>query len=534
MCSLERISASPSIEETLQDYLLYNASGKQPSISLELQSQTPGDKPPVGVVDIAATVAFQCYRAGRTKMIPRADDSKAQAVAESTLEAGHHTTRMHANFTFQFAGVSRETMRQVFHDFPFYNSEEQSQRYVEVKPDSYSIPDGLTPHQREVFVNAAQYANNAYYEFLELLAPAVDARMHDMYPKAGWNVQKTRERLETKSKKIRQEVARYMLTTAQETNLYYTVSEISLLRLFRASQMDHFSDEARYVIASMITEIAQHDPTILNELRAPLPPFEREESGSEAYIAAHARVDAQLGDKRSALISASSNMQSVFELAQEIVTGRTNIQEVTDPLKNPYLADTYDIGMHDPVTQILRLGTMTFVTRLSHTAEYQRERHRRTPGVSAPLAQSYTGIPDYITPMIIKEDPGLCAKYDEVMQTIYAGVEAAIASGIPKEVAITLLPNAHAIRVVETGDLFDWAHRWKQRLCLLAQEEIFFVSVEQVEAAVAEFPELAHLLQAPCGLAHRAGTGRCPEGDRWCGKGVWNWGVEQYAQGRLI
>lgn len=467
-------------------------------------------------------------------MTQRADDPKAHAVAESTLEAGHHTTRMHANFTFQFAGVSRETLRQVFHGYPFYNSEEQSQRYVEVKPDSYCIPDGLTSHQQEVFVNAAQYANDAYYEFLELLKPAVEARMHEMYPKAGWNVQRTKERLETKSKKIRQEVARYMLTTAQETNLYYTVSELSLLRLFRASQMDHFSDEARFVIASMITEIGKNDPTIFDELRMPLPPYERQQSGSEAYIAAHARIDAILEDKRSALVSASSNMAYVFELAQQLVSGRVNSEEITDPLKNPYLADTYDIGMHDPVTQILRLGTMTFVTRLSHTAEYQRERHRRTPGVSAPLAQSYTGVPDYITPMIIKEDPELCAKYDEVMQKIYDGVEAAIASGIPKDVAITLLPNAHAIRVVETGDLFDWAHRWKQRLCLLAQEEIFFVSVDQVQAAIAEFPDIAYLLQAPCGLAHRAHTGRCPEGDRWCGKGVWNWGIDQYAQGRLI
>ena len=56
---------------------------------------------------------------------------------------------------------------------------------------------------------------------------------------------------------------------------------------------------------------------------------------------------------------------------------------------------------------------------------------------------------------------------------MFENVDRALEMGIPREYATLLIPNAINIRVIEGGDLFDWIHRWKQRLCYLAQEEIF-------------------------------------------------------------
>lgn len=157
-----------------------------------------------------------------------------------------------------------------------------------------------------------------------------------------------------------------------------------------------------------------------------------------------------------------------------------------------------------------------------------------TPGATPSIEASYSGEPDYITPMIIRENVELKEKYDLIMEKIYTNVARLIEAGVPKEAALTLLPNAHAIRVVESGSLFDWMHRLKQRLCILAQEEIGFISIAQAQSILENLPEAQHILVAPCALADRAGTGRCPEGDRWCGQSVWKWKLDEYTKGRLV
>ena len=243
------------------------------------------------------------------------------------------------------------------------------------------------------------------------------------------------------------------------------------------------------------------------------------------------------------MISCPENSREILSSAARNVLGRPGSQlsdkEVLalllDPVKNRKLADVYDIGMMEPLTNCLRQISLTFATKLSHTADSQRQRHRRTPGATPGIGAIYGGSADYMVPMIIRENGRLKEGYDQIMGTIYENVNKALKAGMPKEWALLLLPNAQTIRLIETGDFFDWQHRWKQRLCYRAQEEIFFISVEQVEQVLEFLPEARFLLLAPCGLRQRVGIKPfCPEGKEACGQKVYGFPIEDYKAGRLI
>lgn len=521
------------VKQIVSDYIeLKNCFIKPPEVKLVLASQSTEGKS-VKARDVVVSTAVQCYAPGVAQLKERADE-KSESIAESTLAAGHHTTRMHTYFTWQIVGATRSVVHDVFHANPFYNSEQQSQRYVEAKKGNYLVPATLSEQQRSLFEESANFANQAYFQFLEKLEPEVEKRMKGMYPEDGWRVKETADRLNSKTHKICQEIARYVLPIGQLTNLDHTLSELQLLRLFRASQMQHFSDEARFIIGSMVLSAANYDPTLWKELDVPLQQKVSEPT-TESYIKSGKReFDKVLGKKTSLLLNPAGVDKNILISAARNIS-ETSLKPLMDPSANSLLADVYEIGMLDPLTSSLRQLSLAFATKLSHTADSQRQRQRRTPGATPPIEALYDGEPDYMTPLVIKENSELKAYYDEVMTEIFANVKTAIESGIPKEQALLLLPNALTVRLVESGDLFDWLHRWKQRLCYLAQEEICFISIEQVEQVGKVLPEAMNVLLAPCGIRKLAGVKpRCPEADRWCGQPVFNWPIEKYKESRLI
>jgi len=84
--------------------------------------------------NVVAT-ARTCYS---SKGIVTEDQASARperrdALAKSIYAAGHHTTFQHAHFQFAIENVSRQFLWSFLHSHPFYNSEQVSQRYVEVR-----------------------------------------------------------------------------------------------------------------------------------------------------------------------------------------------------------------------------------------------------------------------------------------------------------------------------------------------------------------------------------------------------------------
>ena len=79
--------------------------------------------------DSAIAAARTCYS---PRLIGPEEITEKQRVniGSGTYFGGHHTVYQHAHFEFGLENVSRQFVWSFLHAHPFYNSEQQSQRYV--------------------------------------------------------------------------------------------------------------------------------------------------------------------------------------------------------------------------------------------------------------------------------------------------------------------------------------------------------------------------------------------------------------------
>jgi thymidylate synthase ThyX len=124
--------------------------------------------------DNAIAAARTCYS---SRIITAEDvrkDERARAVrdriAQETYLAGHHTILQHATFQFAIENVSRQAIWGLLHSHPFYNSEQVSQRYVEVKAGNVIVP-ALPPAQEARYRSGVERMLGAYHVLIALLTP---------------------------------------------------------------------------------------------------------------------------------------------------------------------------------------------------------------------------------------------------------------------------------------------------------------------------------------------------------------------------
>src|SRR5688572_16613212 len=95
-------------------------------------------------------------------------------IAHSIYEAGHHTPFQHPTFVFALEDVSRDVVESFLHNHVFYNSEQQSQRYVEMKRADVHAPASVRadPEALRLYAEAVRQAWDAYHGLRErLVAP---------------------------------------------------------------------------------------------------------------------------------------------------------------------------------------------------------------------------------------------------------------------------------------------------------------------------------------------------------------------------
>src|SRR5262249_27519918 len=121
--------------------------------------------------DSAIAAARTCY-SSRLIGPEEINDKQRLNIGAATFYSGHHTVYQHAHFEFGLENVSRQFVWSFLHSHPFYNSEQQSQRYVKMdRAQAYIPPAGplFGAGERAIYEKAVARAWEHYRELTKVL-----------------------------------------------------------------------------------------------------------------------------------------------------------------------------------------------------------------------------------------------------------------------------------------------------------------------------------------------------------------------------
>ena len=482
--------------------------------------------------DSAIAAARTCY-APRLIGAEEITEKQRVTIGSATFYSGHHTVFQHAHFEFGLENISRQFVWSFLHAHPFYNSEQQSQRYVRLDRAQAYVPAESSffgPAERAIYEKAVMRAWDHYRELTGVLEPSAREILSDIWHVSEMSHPKRVQKVARQSEKRAIEVARYVLPVAAFTTMVHTLSGIVLHRLWRMAAASDTPTEARLVIGEMVARVREVDPDFFerfdNDPMETPPEWNQPAHDGEAF--AH-EFDAKLGGLTSKLVDYSPNALAVMAESYRAVMGLTEVQcpdgeaidRMLNPARNPYRREALNIGVHAPILRPLQHANFTFAKKISHTADSQDQRHRMIPGSRPLLTLADTRSPDYLTPALIRENPRANEIYRQAMEEAWNAKNELLDRGVPHEFALYLLPNAKSIRLVETGSLLHLLHKWTMRTCFNAQEEIYQASIEEVDQVRQVFADLGRYIGPPCHLRAGISTPICTEGSHFCGVKVW-------------
>jgi thymidylate synthase ThyX len=495
---------------------------------------------PVVTLRTAPTTPFDgAIAAARTCYSPRVigtgevTESQRDSIGALTFDAGHHTVYQHAHFEFGLENVSRQFVWSFLHSYPFYNSEQSSQRYVKLRePHAYVPP--IDGEARDVYEQAIVRAWERYAELSALLKDDALAILKELrYIQPNSNPGRLTQ-IDKDAEKRAIETARYVIPIAAFTSMVHTVSGIVLHRLHRMMNTGDAPGETREVVSAMVGLVKDWDPNFFEKVGPE--PIAREEvleasfpgprRGADGFVS---EFDARLAGRWSRLRDVSPGAEALVADAVRSVFGLTSaemgddeaLDRVMNPARNPYRLDVLNVSYHSPLMRALHHATYVFEKRLSHTADSQDQRHRMVPASRPLMTFADTKEPDYITPRLIAGNARATAVYQEAMGEAWAAKNRLLALGVPLEFALYVLPNAKTLRFIESGSLLALLHKWTLRTCFNAQEEIYLASMDEIEQVRAVHPLIGRHIGPPCVIRNGLVSPRCTEGTHFCGVPVW-------------
>jgi len=483
--------------------------------------------------DGAIAAARTCY-SPRVIGTTEITDKQRDSIGPLTFEGGHHTVFQHAHFEFGLENISRQFVWSVLHAYPFYNSEQSSQRYVKLKEPRAFMPP-LDGEARQIYDQAVLTAWNYYAELSALLKDDAWAILKELRYLRPSNNAERHKAVEREAEKKAIETARYVIPIAAFTSMVHTVSGLVLHRLHRMLHAGDTPYEARVVIGQMVDLVKAFDPMFfgkvgldtLGEHDLPEAGFPRARAGGDAFAAA---FDARLGDRVSRLRDWSSDAEGVvgdavratFGLEADDLSDDEAIDRVMNPARNPYRVDMLNVSHHSPMMRSLHHAAYVFEKKLSHTADSQDQRHRMVPASRPLMTFADTAAPDVVTPRLIRLNARAADVYRRAIAEAWVAKNRLLELGVPLEYALYVLPNAKALRMVESGSFLALQHKWTLRTCFNAQEEIYLASMDEIAQVREVHPRLGRFLGPPCVLRNKVASPRCTEGTHFCGVPVWN------------
>ncbi|MBI3261818.1 MAG: FAD-dependent thymidylate synthase [Acidobacteria bacterium] len=482
--------------------------------------------------DGAIAAARTCY-SPRVIGVGEITEKQRQTIGPLTFDGGHHTVYQHATFEFGLENVSRQFVWSFLHSYPFYNSEQSSQRYVKLNEPRAFVPP-IRGEALEVYEQAIVRAWEAYAQLSIVLKDdtfQILKELRHVMPRSSPDRVKQIER-DAEKKAI--ETARYVIPIGAFTSMVHTISGITLHRLRRMMNSGDAPYETQLVVGAMVDLVSRHDPSFfsrvgLEAIDADLLPessFPRTLEQGDDFVR---RFDARLNGRVSRLVDWSAQAEGLvaeavretFGLDEAAMSEDEALDRVMNPSRNPLRLDTLNVTYHSPLMRSLHHSSYTFEKRLSHTADSQDQRHRMVPASRPMMTCVDTQAPDYVTPMIVARNARARAIYDAAMTDAWRAKNRLRELGVPLEFALYVLPNAKALRFLESGPLIALLHKWTMRTCFNAQEEIYRASMDEVEQVAACHPRLARFIGPPCVIRNGLVAPRCTEGTHFCGVPVW-------------
>src|SRR6188508_3151266 len=214
--------------------------------------------------DGAIAAARTCY-SPRVIAANEVTDKQRDSIGGLTFDAGHHTVYQHAHFEFGLENISRHFVWAFLHSYPFYNSEQSSQRYVKLKEPRAFVPP-IDGEARDVYEAAIVRAWDRYGELSALLKDDTFAILKELrYVRPTTNPERLKQ-IERDAEKRAIETARYVIPIAAFTSMVHTVSGIVLHRLLRMVNTSDTPHEARLVILEMVRLVKEWDPYFFDKV----------------------------------------------------------------------------------------------------------------------------------------------------------------------------------------------------------------------------------------------------------------------------
>lgn len=213
------------------------------------------------------------------------------------------------------------------------------------------------------------------------------------------------------------------------------------------------------------------------------------------------------------LLNFTSDPEKTVSLAAKLCYSDASIGELSERLQGTstekFLNKILSLGH----LSVLEHASFTFgVEGISRATSHQLVRHRIAS--FSQQSQRYVKMENTEDEFVVPDSYGPEAKEDflEFVSIVKALYEKLIASGVPKEDARFVLPNAAATKIIVTMNARELLHFFELRCCERAQWEIRDMATRM----------LAHAKKAAPVIFKNAGPacthGPCSEGEMTCGK----------------
>src|SRR6266568_370283 len=334
--------------------------------------------------DSAIAAARTCY-APRLISPEEITDKQRTNIGAATFFSGHHTVYQHAHFEFGLENVSRHFVWSFLHAHPFYNSEQQSQRYVRLDRAQAYVPAVslfFDEKSKEIYEQSIARAWNSYRELSALLIGDTREILNDIWHVSPMSHPKRIQKIERSAEKRAIEIARYVLPLAAFTTMVHTISGIVLHRLWRMCSASDTPSEARTVIGAMVAHVKEIDAQFFDrfgtEPLEELPEWKNSQPSSSAGESFAREFDAKLNGKTSRLVDYSPNATRVMAESYRAVAGLSSSQCSDAEALPPSQPRAQSLPPRNPQRRRPRPHDARPSTRQLHLRE-KNQPHRRQP-----------------------------------------------------------------------------------------------------------------------------------------------------------